>query len=286
VIVWGVPELRDSLTDIEDLLISTPSGEQVTLGELADVRIAPTPVVIKRDVVSRFVDVAITVDGRDVTAVASDIRSALLDISFPLEYHLELLGASQDNLAAQQRVINVALAAVIGSFLLLQAMSGRWRLAFMMLITLPMALSGGLIADLLTGGLLTLGSLFGFYTILGIAVRSGILLIQRFQDLEKQGRPFGIELILAGAGDRLVPVLLTTVATGLFFLPLIMAGDIAGYDIIRPMAIVILGGLVTSLLLNLFIVPVLYLRFGTSPRPETSSPDFDEEFAMGPVATD
>lgn len=286
VVVWGVPEIRNSLTDIENLLIATPRGAYVPLGDLADVRIAPTPVVIDRDAVSRFVDVAVTVEGRSPVAVASDVRSALLETTFPLEYHAEVLGAAEGDVAAQQRVVNVAVAAVIGAFLLMQASFGRWRLASVMLLTLPMALSGGVFAGLLSGGVLSLGSLFGFYTILGIAVRNGILLISRFQHLEqREGYSIGPDLVQQGMRERLSPILLTWLATGLFFLPLVLVGDIPGYDLVRPMAIVILGGLFTSVLLNLVVVPTLYLRFGASASPEAVV-QAEEGLAMGPAASD
>ena len=271
VIVWGTPEIRHSLTDIQNLLINTPRGGHVPLAELAEVRIVSSPIIIKRDVVSRFVDVAVTVSGRDLPSVAADIKTSLLAVDFPLEYHAELFGASAEQQAVQLRMVSIIIAAVVGVFLLLQAAYTSWNLAFAAILTLPVALVGGVLAVVLTGGVLSLGSLFGFLTILAIAVRSGIVMTTHFQHLEQhEDATFGPELVLRGAADRLRPILMTILATGLIFLSPVIAGNIAGYEIVRPMAIVILGGLVTTVLLDLFILPTLYLRFGSSPAPVES----------------
>jgi len=268
VVVWGVPEIRDSLTDVRDLLIETPSG-LVRLGEVAEVRIVPTPIHIRRDAVSRFVDVGVDVSGRNLGRVAADIEGALEAVEFPFEFHAEVLGVSADRQAAQQRMIGMVVAVVIGIFLLLQAAYGSWRLAFVTFLTLPVALAGGVLAALLGGGVLSLGSLFGFLAVLGVAVRNGVVMTTHLQHLEQsEGETFGPELVLRGARQRLAPILMTALATGLALLPLVIGGNKAGVEILHPMAVVILGGLVTSTLLNLFIIPILYLRFGYSPAPE------------------
>ena len=143
-------------------------------------------------------------------------------------------------------------------------------------LTLPSALVGGVLAAWMTGGVLSLGSLVGFFTVLGIAARNGIMMINHFQHLERfEGEPFGPGLVLRGARERLSPILMTALATGLALVPLAIAGDLPGHEIEHPMAVVILGGLVTSTLLNLFVVPSLYLRFGKRGDPEpgpTASP--------------
>ena len=164
-------------------------------------------------------------------------------------------------------------AAALMVFLLLQASFGSWRLATLSFVTLPMALVGGVLAAYLSGGILSLGSLVGFYTVFGIAARNGILMINHFQHLERyENETFGLSLVLRGARERLSPILMTTLATGLALVPLVAAGRIPGHEIEYPLAIVILGGLVTSTLLNLFVVPSLYLRFGKSWRRAESVP--------------
>jgi Cu/Ag efflux pump CusA len=257
------------LSNIRDMLIDLPSGGQVRLGDVADVRIVPTPIIIRRDAVSRFIDVTATVNGRSLSAVTADIESGLQGIEFPLEHHAEVLGASGDQQVAQQRIIGTAIAAAVGIFLLLQALFGSWRLAALAFLTLPVALVGGVAAALISGGVLSIGSLFGFLTVLGIATRNSLVLLSHYRHLQEQeGESFGPELIHRGVGERLGPILMTAFATAAALLPLVFAGNQAGTEIIRPLAIVILGGLVTSTVLTLFILPSLYLRFGASPAPE------------------
>jgi Cu/Ag efflux pump CusA len=160
-----------------------------------------------------------------------------------------------------------AIAAAAGVFLLLQASFGNTRLAILSFLTLPSALVGGILAAWLGSGVISLGALVGFFTVLGIAARNGIMMINHFQHLEmREGMEFGPALVIRGARERLAPILMTALATGLALVPLAIAGDLPGHEIEHPMAIVILGGLVTSTLLNLFVVPSLYLRFGKSKR--------------------
>jgi Cu/Ag efflux pump CusA len=263
VAVWSTPGTRRSLTSIHELLIATPAGGHVRLGDVAEVRVAPTPNVIKHEGIFRKIDVDANVRGRDLGSVAREVQDRLEEINFPLGYHLELLGEYKERQAAQKRMLVFGVAAAIGIFLLLQAAFGNWRLATLSFVTLPFALVGGVLAALATGGVLSLGSLVGFYTVFGIAARNGILLINHYQHLEEhEGEPFGPGLVLRGARERLAPILMTNLATGIALVPLVISGDLPGQEIEHPMAVVILGGLITSLLLNLFVVPSLYLRFG------------------------
>ncbi|MGR9012414.1 MAG: efflux RND transporter permease subunit [Gammaproteobacteria bacterium] len=268
VVVWSKPELRNNLTDIHNLLIDTPDG-QVPLKELADIRIVPTPNVIDRDAVSRYIDVSLNVRGHDIGSIVTDLKDRLQTVEFPLEYHAEVLGVSLEWQSILQRLLSLIAAVVLGIFLLLQAAYRSWRLAFAAALTLPMALSGGVLAVFLTGGIVSLGSLFGFLAVFSIAVRNSVVLIKHFYRLEEyEGETFDRGLILHGAGERLVPILMTALATGLTVLPFVLYGDIAGSEAILPLAIVILGGLVTSTLLSLFVVPSLYLHLGTSREPD------------------
>jgi Cu/Ag efflux pump CusA len=147
------------------------------------------------------------------------------------------------------------------------------RLATLSFVLLPSALVGGVLASYLGDGIISLGSIVGFLTVLGISARNGILMINHFQHLERhEGETFGPALVLRGAQERLAPILMTATTTGLAILPLVIAGSIPGNEIEHPMAIVILGGLVTSTLLNLLVVPSLYLKFGAglSRKPEVA----------------
>ncbi len=271
--VWSTPETRENLASIEELLIDTPTGGQVRLGDLADVRVVPTPNVIQRENQSRRIDVASSVEGRDVGSVSRDVERALKEVEFPLGYHAELIGEFSERQAAQDRLLIFGIGAAIGVFLLLGAAFGSWRLAILSFVTLPSALVGGVLAAYMGGGVISIGSLVGFLTVFGIAARNGIMLISHFQYLEQhEGEPFGPELVLRGARERIAPILMTASAAALALVPLVVAGSIPGNEIEHPMAVVILGGLVTSTLLNLFIVPSLYLRFGRGVRNLGSLP--------------
>ncbi|MFL6129397.1 MAG: efflux RND transporter permease subunit [Mycobacteriales bacterium] len=269
VVVWSTPETRSSVTSIAALPIDTPSGRPVRLGDVARVQVRPVPNVIERQGDSRRIDVVANVEGRDLGSVAEDVEAGLSAVSFPRGSHAELLGEYKERQAAQARLLSAALIAIVVILLLLQAAFGEWRLATFVFLTLPMALVGGLLAAWLSGGVISLGSLVGFFTVFGIAARNGILLVDHCRHLERyEGVAFGPELVLRGARERLSPILMTSLATGLALVPLIVLGDRAGHEIEYPLAIVIVGGLITSTLLTLFVVPSLYLRFG---RPRRSA---------------
>jgi CzcA family heavy metal efflux pump len=261
--VWSTPETRDSLTDIQNLWIDTPDGGRVRLADVADIRIVPVPNVIEREGQSRKIDVSANVKGRDLGSVADDVEDTIQNIEFPLGFHAEVLGEFAEREAAQQNLFLAGSIAVIAIFFLLYTSFGNWRMTFLTFFTLPWALVGGALAAYLSTGILSLGSLVGLLTILGIATRNGIMMISHFQHLEEQeGEPFGPALVQRGARERIAPIMMTALTTGLALVPLVIAGNIPGQEIEYPMAIVILGGLVTSTLLNLLVVPTLYLRFG------------------------
>jgi CzcA family heavy metal efflux pump len=271
--VFSVPETRASFSDVQALPIDTPLGGPVPLGELAKVELVPTPNKVVHENLARLITVGANVAGRDLGSVTRDVEAALQAIAFPTGYHPEVLGEYAERQQAQDRLLFLASGAAIGVFLLLQASFGNTRLALLSFLTLPSALVGGILAAYAGGGILSLGSLIGFFTVLGIAARNGIMMINHFQHLERyEGMAFGPELVLRGARERLSPILMTALATGLALVPLVIAGDLPGAEIEHPMAVVILGGLVTSTLLNLFIVPSLYLRFGRGAAGRVASP--------------
>jgi CzcA family heavy metal efflux pump len=266
--VWSTPATRSSVTSIEDLPIDTPSGQRVRLADVASVSLQATPNQIDRTNGSRRVEVgAFLAQGADLGTVAGELKSRLASLELPTGYSVQLLGEYTEREAAANRLMIYSAAALAVILLLLQASFRSWRLAALSLLTLPVALVGGVIAAYLTGGVLSLGSLVGFLTVMGIAARNGILLINHCQHLETyEGEKFGRALVLRGAAERLSPILMTTLATALALVPLVVMGNIPGHEIEHPMAVVILGGLVTSTLLNLFIVPSLYLRFAKSKK--------------------
>ncbi len=266
--VWSVPSTRHSITDVENLMIDTPAGGQVALKEVAEVKFAPIPNAIYREDIKRRIDVGANVSGRDLGSVVSEFEDKMEEVDFPRGFHAEILGENAEREAAQSRLLIFALVAVIGIFLLLQAPLRSWRLATLSFITLPLALVGGVIAVFMGGGIVSLGSLVGFFTVLGIVARNGIMMVSHYQHLEEhEGETFGPALVMRGSKERLAPILMTALTTGFALVPLVIFGEIPGAEIEYPMGIVILGGLVTSTLLNLFVVPALYLRFG-KPRAE------------------
>ena len=267
VVVWSPGSVRHSFTDVENLPIDTPAGGRVRLGSVATVSLQPNPNAIDRQGDSRYLDVGAAVSGRDLGAVVSDINRKLAAVHLNRGYHIEMLGEYQERQAAQARLLQSSLIAGVAILLLLQASFRRWRLAVLAFVTLPMALVGGILAAWAGGGIISLGSLVGFFTVFGIAARNGILLINHWQHLEQdEGMEFGPALVIRGARERLSPILMTSLATGLALVPLVLLGERPGHEIEHPLAVVVLGGLATSTLLNLLVLPSLYLRFGRSRR--------------------
>jgi Cu/Ag efflux pump CusA len=270
VAVWSTPATRNSLQDLEKLPIDTATGGHVPLGKVATITIAPTPSQIIRDNSVRMTEVdADIAPGSSISSVAGEVKALIAadkadkTTMLPAGYTLSLQGEIVEREAAQQRLIWYGIGALIVILLLLQAAFRAWRLAWLLLLTLPMALVGGVFIAWFSLGTITLGALVGFFAVLGIAARNGILLIAHFRFLEEEEHvPFGRDLIIRGASDRLAPILMTALATALALAPLVINGDRPGQEIEYPMAIVILGGLLTSTLLNLFILPALYLAFG------------------------
>ncbi len=277
VVVWGTPEIRDSVADVRSLLMDTPSGRPVRLGDVADVRVAPNRTVIRHESVQTYLDVSADVAGRDAGAVATDVELALGQVRFPLEHHAELLGGFAEQQAARSRTIVVSIAAAIAIFLLLQAALGSWRLAVLAFVVLPVAVAGGAIAALFVGGTLSLGVVAGLVAVLAFAVRKVVLLIRHYQRLQREeGQAFGPELVIRGTSDRVGPVITSAVATAAVMLPFLFAGNAPGFEILRPIAAVVLGGIITSTLVTLVVVPALYLRYGSVEEADAVPDDLFE----------
>jgi Cu/Ag efflux pump CusA len=267
VAVWGAPEVRQNLDSIRALRIDTPSGASVPLGDLADLRLAPTPNLIQHEGGSRRIDISCNASGRDLGSVARDIEARVKALDFGQGYHPEFLGEYAARQESSRRLLALSGLALLGILLILYSDFGSGRLTALVFVSLPFALIGGVFSALLVGGVLSLGSLVGFVTVLGIAARNGIMLVSHYRHLEEvEGAPFGRELVMRGAEERLAPILMTALATALALLPIVLGGNRPGHEIEHPMAAVILGGLATSTALNLFLMPALYFRFaGTRP---------------------
>ncbi|HEX5521886.1 MAG TPA: efflux RND transporter permease subunit [Pedococcus sp.] len=265
--VWSVPQSRTNLSDVQNLQLDVPGGGHVAMKDVADVTIAATPSNVQHENGLRRVSIGANVDTADLGAVVAEAERRLAEIDMPLEYFYEVHGEYQERQAAQASLLGWSALAAATIFVLLFFAFRRLRLAVMAFVALPSALVGGVLMAWLSGGIISLGSLVGFFTVLGIVARNGIMMVSHFQHLERvEGVPFGPALVIQGAKERLAPVLMTALAAALAVIPLIVAGNVAGQEIEYPMAFVILGGLITATMLNLILMPVIYLRFGKSRR--------------------
>ncbi len=274
VVVWGSHESRTDLAALHELRIDTPTGGQVPLKDIAEIGIVPAPNEVKRENGSRRIDVTCDAKGRDLGSVARDIESAVTALPFERGYHPEFLGEFAALQASQNRLLLLGGVALLGILLILYLDFQSLQLTLLVCLTIPFALIGGVVAVWISGGMLSLGSLVGFVTVLGIASRNGIMLVSHYRHLQiVEGMPFGFDLVLRGAEERLAPILMTVLTTALALIPLVISGNQPGHEIEYPLAVVIVGGLVTSTILNLFLLPPLYLLLGKNAVSETTEED-------------
>jgi Cu/Ag efflux pump CusA len=272
VVVWGTPDARNSLTSLRRLSIDTPAGGTVPLEGVAGVSVEPTPSVIRHQDTSRTVDVVADVQGRSVDDVMQELRDQLRGVSFPLEYHAELVGNFPGRQAVRSQALEVTIAVAIVVFLLLQAAFTSWRLAAILFVVSPLALTGGAIALLASGMDVTLGALCALVAAGACSIRSGMMLCARYRQLERsEGMPVGPALIRRGSRERLLATAGSAVAAAIALLPLALSGG-PGLEVARPAALVAIGGALASIPAVCIVLPVLYLRFGSSrsvsPAPE------------------
>ena len=283
VFIWGTEEVRNDVSKLSSLPIETPLGTHVPLSDVAEIALVPAANEIKREGASRRIDVTCNVTGRDLGSVAREVEEAVKKLDFEREYHPEFLGEYAAREESSRRLMALSVLSLLGILLIIHADFRSFRLTALVALTLPFALIGGVVGAILGGGVLSLGSLVGFVTVLGIAARNGIMLVSHYRHLElEEGEPFGLNLVIRGSEERLAPILMTALATGLALVPLAWAGNKPGHEIEHPMAIVILGGLVTSTVLNLVLMPALYLAFGrVGGRPEG-----EEDESVGRLGSD
>jgi Cu/Ag efflux pump CusA len=260
VMVWGHPDIRKDLNDVRNLLIDTESGDQVRLADVARVSIVTTPSMIHRQGASRRIDVEAEVSGRSLGAVTDEVRQRIKEGAYPFEYHAEVLGEHVERQAALKSLYGYLVAASIMIVLLLQAALSSWRLAGLIIAGTFVAMLGGFLATYVAGMTLSLGSFLGLVTVAGLALRNGIMQIRHLQYLEQQEAEPGESVVPRGAGELLPSVIASAITTGLIVLPFAVLGDVAGLEILHPAAVVILGSLVTSTIITLFIIPALYPR--------------------------
>ncbi len=260
VFVRGKDQTHRDPTAVQHLMIDTPSGAQVPLSSVASVTIVPAPNEIKREGASRRLDVTCNVAGRDLGAVAKEIEAAVQkNVAFGTGYHPEFLGEYAEARASRQRLLLLSVAAILMITVILYVDFQSWKLVLLMLGMLPLAILGGVLGVFASGGIMSLGSLVGFVTVVGISARNAIMLISHYRHLnEFEGVEHNRELSIRGAEERLAPILMTALTAALALAPLVYTGNLPGQEIEYPMAIVILFGLGAATLVNLFVLPLLY----------------------------
>ena len=276
VIVKGAASTRNSLDSVRDLIIDTPNGGHVRLGDVAQVTMVGNEAAILHDDTSRRIDVKAEIQGRSITDVQQDVNQSLQQMQFPLAYHAEVLTQYAQLQGNYQWLWLLAAIAAAGVLVLLQTAAGGWKLAGMIFLGLILSLSGGVLAAQATGSVNSLISLVAFAAVLGIAARGALLLLGLVRSLRAEdGTASWPDLVLRGARERLGPTLMTSVMTAVILLPLVFFGGVTGSEIILPLAVIIWGGLLTTTLFMLFVMPAVLLRFqpkeALSPRTGSGS---------------
>lgn len=275
VVVSGARDYFEDPRRIGELLIDTPDGGTVRLDEVADVREGTSFTVIKRESVSRRLDLVATISG-DRAEAANQIEAALKDVDFPLEYHAEVIGDSQGAFP-WSRVLLFGGCAFAVMVLLLQAAVRSWKVTAAALACLAFSSAGGVLALGLTGGELSIGAVLGFVAVLALAVRNILGLVSHYSAMRtEQAVPFGADLTVRGTAERAVGILLSGVVAAAVLLPVAVAGARPGLEILHPMALVVVGGAITATLAALLLFPALYLRWGQGREADI----LDEDVAV------
>jgi len=251
-------DYTDQMEGIKDALIDTHDGKKIALSQVADIVSTSGPNSISRENVKRKLVVSANVAGRDLHSVVEEIKQEVNEnIELPEGYRIEYGGQFESEEKASRMLLLTSIAAIFIIFLLLFQEFKNFKLAGIILLNLPLALIGGIFAIVLTSGMLSIPAIIGFITLFGIATRNGILLVSRYQSLQQQDEPL-YETLIHGSKDRLLPILMTALTAALALIPLATKGDLPGNEIQSPMAQVILGGLLTSTILNIYVVPIVY----------------------------
>lgn len=272
VVIRGAPGVRDSPSDLPGLLIDTPAGGHVRLGDVAEVTVRGSPAIIRRDAVSRYLDVTADVRGRRIGAVTDDVGSMLATVAFPLEFHAELLTPALERRQLGLRLTILGFGIAVAVLLILQAAFGSWRLAGAGLGLLVLGASGGVIALLVAGGGASLAALAGVVAMFALGVRNLVLLVRRAQEEERAGASDRVAAAMRASTAFAVPILATAAIVVIMVLPVLVSGARPGTELIGQTATAILGALITMTALALFGVPVLYGRLGHAPLDELEPP--------------
>ena len=251
-------ESRESAYKIKNMAVDA-NGRKVPLGNIANVTSSAGPNTINRENVSRKIVISANVAGRDLVSVVNDIQNKIEnEIKLPEGYNVEYGGQFESEKEASRTLLVTSLLSVLVIFMLLYNQFRSIIQSAVVLLNLPLALIGGVVSIWMTNGVISIPAIIGFISLFGIATRNGMLLISRYNDLQNEGMS-AIDSVMRGSVDRLNPILMTALTSALALIPMVIGGDLPGNEIQSPMAIVILGGLFTSTLLNGFVIPVTYL---------------------------
>ena len=260
-------ESRNSVAKVGDLPLRTPSGTFVMLHQIADVYQTAGRYQVQHLGGQRVQAVTANVIGRDVASFVQEARNEMAHVQLPHGVHLEFAGSAEAQAEARRNLLMNSVVAGLGIIMLLAVVTGSWRNVLLVLVNMPFALVGGVLAVFATGGVLTLGSMVGFVTLFGITLRNSIMLVSHYQHLvEIEGLSWNGQTALRGAAERLPSILMTALVTALGLMPLALGTGEPGREIEGPMATIIVGGLLTSTVLNLLVLPTILLHFGRFER--------------------
>jgi Cu/Ag efflux pump CusA len=286
VVVWGGPQTRANVEQMRDMLVHTPSGQPVRLGDVAMLDVAPTPTVVSHDGVRRSLDVTAEVRGRDAAEVAEDATARLRQMTFQDEYLAEVLGDAVERADARRNVLLAGIAATVMAFLLLQAATNSWRGAAALFVSAPLAAGGALLAGYLVGGSWSIPVLAAVVAVVALAVRQSLVLVRRAQVLlGTRGQAEPVDALRSAAREQAPVVLVSVLVTAALFVPAALMGGGAGLEILQPFAVALLCGLVTSTLVVIFLVPGLFAATGALRPTPVVGPDTPDGEPVEPAAT-
>jgi Cu/Ag efflux pump CusA len=258
VVVWSTPEIRQSVTSVEQLRIDAPGGP-ISLGDVADVTVRPNERIIQRDAVSRYVDIVADVPGGDISAVEDQIQELVAERGLPFEFHVGFVSERAELDANSRQTIVIGIAAAITIFLLLQAAFSSFRLAALMMASIPAGVVGSVAAVVLSGGEYSIGSMAGMVAIAGLTLRSGMALLKRYELLQLGAKmELGPDLVVRGAQQMMRPTMASLASVAALAVVLIVPGSRAGLEVLSPMGAALLGGVVTAGFVTLILVPAIY----------------------------
>ena len=247
----------NSIDHIRNMLIDTADGRQVCLSDVADIFSSAGPNTISRENAQRKLVVSANAQGRDLRSVVNDLRQSIeTNVKLPDGYRVEYGGQFESEASASRLLLGLSVVSIVVILLLLYLQFRSWKQSVVVLLNLPLALIGGVLALVVTGGVVSIPAIIGFISLFGMATRGGMLLVDRYNELARHGLSRR-EVVLRGSLDRLLPILMTALSSGLALIPLALGSSLPGNEIQSPMAQVMLGGLLTSTLLNLIIVPLM-----------------------------